>query len=108
MGLEGKFVKMLNSIANVLAALLLVSWALEPVVAASPTSKEYKVKVEGKSYRVKVKGTEVYVSDKSMLTAATLESRSRMRKAVKDATGCNIVDDFWLEARLAGKLDCGS
>lgn len=34
--------------------------------------------------------------------------RDRMRRAAKQATGCELSDDFWLNGRLVGNLSCGA
>ncbi len=73
--------------------------AKEPVV-------NYKVKIDGKSYRVRVQGENVKSISKAMLTGVSLSQRDDLRNAVKVATGCEIVDDYWEEAKLAGKLKC--
>ncbi|MEC3911525.1 hypothetical protein U5A82_13950 [Sphingobium sp. CR2-8] len=32
--------------------------------------------------------------------------RDRMRRAAKQATGCDMADDFWLDGKLVGTLVC--
>lgn len=79
--------------------LAILATALIPVA-------EHKVKVEGSTYRVKVKGDIVYVASKAMIAATNPHARDRMREAVRQSTGCNLVDDYWADARLVGKLQC--
>lgn len=76
-----------------------------PVHAKTPVVN-YKVKIDGKSYRIRVQGENVKAISKAMLSAATLDQRDDLRNAVRVATGCEIVDDFWDDAKLAGKLKC--
>jgi hypothetical protein len=66
----------------------------------------YKVKVEGKSFRVRVQGDTVKSIPKAAIAGQSLAQRDRLRAAVVEATGCKIVDDYWDESRLAGKLQC--
>lgn len=82
-----------------------VVWITCPVHAKTPVVN-YKVKIEGKSYRIRVQGENVKAIPKAMLSAATLDQRDDLRKAVKVATGCEIIDEFWDDAKLAGKLKC--
>lgn len=64
------------------------------------------VQVDGNSYRVEVRGEEVRVFQKAAFTKRSLERRDKMRRAVVIATGCRIVDDYWLDTRIEGALVC--
>lgn len=74
--------------------------------------KNSKVEVDGSTYRVFVRGREVKVFNKSAITAIgggrSVDRRDAMRQAVRQATGCEIKDDFWRNQVLAGELDCSS
>jgi len=85
-------------------ALLLVA---QPLAAADhPKGRTIKAKVDGSTYRVTVHGQDVEVANKAMLVVRTLETRDQMRRAVKSATGCEVVDDMWAGNVLLGKLAC--
>lgn len=79
--------------------------ALFFALAAAPSINQV-VQVDGRGYRVEVKGDVVRVYQKAAFTKVSIDARSRMRRAVTQVTGCNIVDDYWKETRLEGMLDC--
>ncbi|MEO8722468.1 MAG: hypothetical protein ABI395_02945 [Sphingobium sp.] len=66
----------------------------------------HKVEINGRTYRVEVKGLTVEVYDKSIMTKRSPEAGLRLRSAVKIATGCRIIDEYWEAAHLVGILDC--
>lgn len=76
------------------------------VATAVPPSGNYKTIIDGKTYRVKVKGGAVGVFDKSLISMRSPERGDLMRKALKQATGCGIRDEYWEGAHLVGMLDC--
>lgn len=80
-------------------------FALLLALSASPETNQV-VDVDGRSYRVEVNGETVRVFQKAVFTKVSLDARSRMRRAVTQATGCRIVDDYWKETKLEGFLDC--
>ena len=86
------------------AALSFLSMSL----AATPASGNYKVEVDGKTYRVKVQGTQVGVFNKSLVSYRSPEIRDVMRRAVREAVGCNIRDDYWEGSHLVGMLECSA
>jgi hypothetical protein len=76
-------------------------------LAEPPAKTEIKVKVDGTTYRVLTRGDEVVIANKSFMTRRSPSQRDAMRKAAKDATSCEIKDDYWEGSRLVGKLMCG-
>lgn len=89
--------------ATALAALFFIMPC--PVLAEAPVVN-YKAKVDGKSFRVRVQGDTVKSIPKAAIAGQSVQQRDRLRAAVLAATGCEIVDDYWDESRLAGKLKC--
>ncbi len=82
---------------------LLASAAL----AASHAGTNETVDVDGSRYRVRVKDSgEVIVFTKHPFRGRTIVERDRMRRAVKVATGCALIDDFYRDNRLVGALAC--
>lgn len=81
---------------------LLIALAL----ATASDTVNHKVKIDGKTYRVEVKGRTVEVYDKSIITGRSPERGDRLRRAVKEATGCTIKDEYWAAAHLTGLLSC--
>lgn len=69
-------------------------------------STNHIVKVDGRAFRVEVTGQDVRVAQKAAFTKVSLKARARMREAVRQATGCSIVDDYWNLTKLEGRLDC--
>ncbi|MCW3837808.1 hypothetical protein ACFQ1E_17320 [Sphingomonas canadensis] len=91
---------------------MLIVIALLSVLQTAPATLNKKVEVEGHTYRVYVRNGEVKVFNKSMFVAIgkgrTVDRRREMREAVRIATGCELVDEFWREHILAGELDCSA
>lgn len=94
----------------VITALIITTSPTLPAWAANeaPKAINYKVKVDGKSFRVRVQGDQVKAIPKGMIAGQSISQRDTLRAAVLAATGCKIVDDYWDESRLAGKLKCDS
>lgn len=67
---------------------------------------DHFVEVDGARYRVTVKGDEVTVNKKATFVRLTIKERDAQRQAVKQATGCDIVDELPNTAKLTGKLSC--
>lgn len=68
-----------------------------------------KVVIDGSSYRVRVRDQEVEVAAKGLIAVKSLNSRDRMRRAVTEATGCQIVDELPISASIMqGHLSCGA
>ncbi|PCG09646.1 hypothetical protein COA17_07240 [Sphingomonas ginsenosidimutans] len=80
--------------------------ALMMTLAAGEDRHDTKVEVDGARYRVTTTGQIVTVARKSFIVQFNIEERDRMRKAVRVATGCNVVDEIPNGAKLRGKLDC--
>ncbi|MFC0687616.1 hypothetical protein [Novosphingobium clariflavum] len=76
--------------------------------AAATATVNHKVEIDGKTYRVEVKGRTVEVFDKSAFTKRSPEAGQRLKAAVKAATGCQITEEYWEAAHLAGILDCSN
>jgi hypothetical protein len=90
------------------AAVIGLALLAAPTLAATLPDGEYKATVDGKAYRIKIKAGTIKVMQKSMIAGRSLAIRDNMRAAVLIATKCKIVDDYWDEARLVGKLDCST
>lgn len=90
---------------TVIAAVALTAVGLS---AAEPARTTYRAKVEGSTFRVTVEGDTVTVANKAVITGRTVQVRTKMRAAVKVATGCEIIDELWVEAVLKGILDCSA
>ena len=76
------------------------------LAAVNTGTVNHKVELEGRTYRVEVKGRTVEVFDKSAFTKRSPEAGERLRAAVKKATGCEITQEYWEAAHLAGILEC--
>ncbi|MGC4249986.1 MAG: hypothetical protein QM605_00570 [Sphingobium sp.] len=83
---------------------LLIAAAATPL--APPKTVNHKVEIDGKTYRVEVKGRTVEVFDKSAFTKRSPEAGLRLKAAVRLATGCEITEEYWEAAHLAGILEC--
>lgn len=66
----------------------------------------WKTKVEGTTFRITLDGDVVNVVDKSIFTGRNMDVRDKMRAAVLQATGCEIVDEMWFDAKMKGKFRC--
>lgn len=62
--------------------------------------------IDSSTYKVRVTGEHVTVANQALVTSFNLVEREKMRAAVKQATGCELVDEVFLETRLGGKLRC--
>lgn len=80
----------------------------EPALAGAKKTSSYAVKVDGKGFKVNLYGDgSVKVIVGGMVgPAPSFGLRDRMRRAVADATKCEIADDFWLDGKLVGRLAC--
>jgi len=73
----------------------------------APKSVTTKVKVDGASYRVRTRGAEVEVASKGLIAVKSISHRDRMRRAVKVATGCEIIDELTISPSIMqGRLSC--
>ncbi|MCC2977811.1 hypothetical protein LK533_14135 [Sphingomonas sp. PL-96] len=79
-----------------------------PSDAGPPIVGRYKTEVEGRKYRVLVyKDDTVKVALGGVFgPGVSIQLRDKMRRAVEATTHCAIVDDFWLDGKLSGKLSC--
>lgn len=78
-----------------------------PGAAASPQKVTKKVVINGKTFRVTVIGDAVMVANKAMFVAFDIQERDDQRAAVKEVTGCEVVDELPSnDAKLRGKLKC--
>lgn len=84
---------------------LTVALALTLATAAGG-KVEHKVQIDGKTYRVKVVGRSFGVFDKSLVSMRTPERGDAMRRAVRQATGCEPKDEYWEQAHMKGLLTC--
>lgn len=76
------------------------------MAASAAKSVEHKVQVDGRTFRVKVIGRSFGVFNKALFTVRTPEDGDLMRRAVKEATGCEPKDAYWEGAHMKGLLDC--
>lgn len=75
-----------------------------PSAALAKTT--WKAKVGGKTFRITLDDGVVNVVDKSLLTGRNMEVRDMMRAAVIQATGCEIIDEMWFDAKMKGRFKC--
>lgn len=66
------------------------------------------VEVGKAKYRVTVKDEEVKVVSKAIVGNRSRERHDQMHQAVRQVTGCTLVDESWHDATLVGKLDCSA
>ncbi|MDF1506309.1 hypothetical protein [Roseisolibacter sp. H3M3-2] len=93
--------------AHLVVALAFLAALAAPEQVVPVTKTDHKVKVEGRTFRVTVwPDGKVEVAHKAFVTALTLEVRDQMRVAVKEATGCTLVDEFIVAPIVQGKLRC--
>lgn len=89
-------------------AALTCAFAVLPLTAsADPAPDTWIVKIEKSKFRVTLGNDGVVeVVNKAFLTGRTMSVRDQMRTAVRQATGCDLVDELWFDAKLKGKLSC--
>lgn len=89
-----------------------IALALYPqCVSAKPAKINSKVDVNGYTYRVVVRGRQVKVIRKTIAAnfrGRTVDVRREMIEAARIATGCRLVEDFWIENTLVGELACAT
>lgn len=87
------------------AGAILASAASVPAAGKDHTT--WKVKVDGSSFRVTLdKHGVLNVVNKAFFTGRSMDVRDKMRQAVTKATGCQIVDEMWFDAKLKGRISC--
>lgn len=86
---------------SVLATLILLT---TPAGVSAKTT--WKTKVDGTTFRITLDDGVLNVVDKSILTGRSMDIRDKMRAAVLQATGCEITDELWFDAKLKGKFNC--
>ncbi|PTM44842.1 hypothetical protein C8J24_3054 [Sphingomonas aerolata] len=79
-----------------------------PASAGAKKTSSYAVKVDGKGFQVNLyaDGSVKVIVGGMVGPAPSFGLRDRMRRAVAEATKCEITDDFWLDGKLVGKLTC--
>jgi hypothetical protein len=77
-----------------------------PAIASDPDKKTSIVKIDKSSFRVTLVGDTVIVANKAMIAGRTMKVRDQMRRAVIEATGCELTDELWFDATLKGRLLC--
>lgn len=89
------------------AALLLISASGFAMPLDDPApDRVQEVQVQGHRFKVEVAGTAVRVIAQPPLRL-TIPARDAMRAAVREATGCTVVDDLWpMDGRFRGRLAC--
>lgn len=103
-----------NRIRSVCRVGLLVTAALASISfnsvahAKAHVVSRYHASVNGKAYRVlSYDNGSVKVIIAGMFgPTMSFKLREDMREAVLVATGCRVSDDFWLDGKLVGKLNC--
>lgn len=79
-------------------------------ISAAAQAKNVEVRkavIEGETFAITIfSGTEVKVTTKKFPTPfgdhRTTQRLERMKRAVKEATGCDLVNDLWIESLAAG------
>ncbi|MFA7505269.1 MAG: hypothetical protein WCZ28_11265 [Burkholderiaceae bacterium] len=77
-----------------------------PDPIALPADLNVKTVVDGKTFRVRAKARTVWVYRKSLYVMPTPELMHAMRQAVRQATGCEATDYYFVSAAFTGMLDC--
>lgn len=97
--------------ATVTAFLLLsmLGWG-GPAFAGAKAVQRYKATVEGQTFKViRYDNGTVKIVDGGMFGPGySFNERDRMRRAAKQATGCEVVDDFDQDGKLIGRLACAT
>ena len=94
---------------NVLGgALVLAVLGPLPVAAKAKALQRYKAVVEGQTFKVVTYDNgSVKVLDSGVFGRGfSYNVRIRMREAVKQATGCEVYDDYDFDGKLIGTLRC--
>jgi hypothetical protein len=95
--------------ATVTASLLLsLLGSGRPAFAGAKAVQRYKATVEGQTFKViRYDNGTVKIVDGGMFGPGySINERDRMRRAAKQATGCEVADDFDQDGKLIGKLVC--
>jgi NAD(P)H-hydrate repair Nnr-like enzyme with NAD(P)H-hydrate epimerase domain len=81
-----------------------------PAIARAKAVQRYKAVVEGQTFKVvRYDNGSVKVIDSGVFGLGySYNVRTRMRKAVKQATGCEVFDDYDFDGKLIGTLRCAS
>lgn len=79
-----------------------------PAAARAKAVERHKAMVDNQSFKVIRYGNgSVKVVDGGVFgDGVSYNLRERMRGAAKQATGCDIADDLWLDGKLIGTLVC--
>ncbi|MEE4452860.1 hypothetical protein [Novosphingobium resinovorum] len=93
----------------VLAVAMLTAAIANP--AAAKNVEVRRIQIDGETFRIAIfSGTEVKVTTKKFPTPfgdhRTTERLGRIQRAVREATGCELVNDLWIEIWRQGRLDC--
>lgn len=85
--------------------------ACASTASAGPKPVErYKANVEGQTFKViRYDNGSVKIVDGGVFGPSySYNLRDRMRRAAKQATGCDVADDFDQDGKLIGKLVCST
>jgi hypothetical protein len=95
---------------SIAALMLICSGLTAPALAGAKKTQSYPVKVDGKGFKVNLyaDGSVKVIVGGMVGPAPSFGLRDRMRRAVVEATKCEIGDDFWLDGKLVGRLACPS
>ena len=98
----------LHLLAGPMLAVVLAAGHTTPADARAKAIGRQKVSVEEQSFRViRYDNGSVKVVDGGIFgDTGSYNLRERMRKAARLGTGCEISDDFWLDGKLIGSLNC--
>ncbi|GAB7553898.1 hypothetical protein NRB_34080 [Novosphingobium sp. 11B] len=98
-----------NAVAAGATLLSICGW-VSPAIAGPKAIQRYKAVVEGEAFKViRYENGTVKIVDGGMFGPNySFKQRDRMRRAAKQATGCDVDDDFDQDGKLIGKLVCGT
>lgn len=90
------------------ATMLLICGGGAPAIAGPKAVQRYKAVVEGQTFKViRYENSTVKIVDSGVFGPNySFALRDRMRRAAKQATGCDVADDFDQDGKLIGKLVC--
>ncbi|WP_294292654.1 hypothetical protein [uncultured Sphingomonas sp.] len=89
---------------------MLTAWLLAgptSMTAVQADQRSKTVQIGSSKFRVTVASDGIVtVVNKALLTGRNMDVRDKMRLAVTQATGCELRDEMWFDAKLRGKLLC--
>lgn len=90
-----------------IAGIALIIMSSSALAGAGVTNR-YHLTVDGQKLRVVTfaDNSVRVVLDSTFGPNVSVALRDKMRRAVSLATNCRIADDFWIDAKLNGRLEC--